>query len=166
MEREQPKFNSNLKDMKSEFYISESLLVLNETQRTVSVEVVFGMPAKDCLYHGICRIEPASSAPQGISTQGINTMGASGTAKSSAYVKAEVSATSTGQLVFRFRKDGILRGKASRHFGSGYFIVLEPIDLPDWVSDGLELPAFKIWCGIYHVNEKALYYEVTFPRIR
>jgi hypothetical protein len=43
-------------DMLSEFCIPESFLVLNEAQRTVSVEVAFGMPAKDCLYHGICKI--------------------------------------------------------------------------------------------------------------
>jgi hypothetical protein len=140
------------KDMKSAFYIPESSLVLNEAQRTVSVEVVFGMPAKDCLYHGICKIEPAT-APQ---------MGLYGTAKPSTLTKAEVSATSTGQLVFRFYKDDMLRGKASRHFGSGYFIVLEAIRTPTWMNEALDLHGYNISRGIYKVNEEAAWYEVAF----
>jgi hypothetical protein len=138
--------------MKSEFYIPEPFLVLNEAQRTVSVEVVFGMPAKDCLYHGICRIEPASAPP----------VGRYGTAKPSTLTKAEVSATSTGQLVFRFYKDGMLRGKANRHFGSGYFIVLESIRTPAWMNDSLDIHGYNISKGIYKVKEEAAWYEVAF----
>lgn len=142
----------NESDMKSEFYIPESLIVLNEAQQTVSVEVVFGMPAKDCLYHGICKIEPANTPQTGID----------GTAKPSTHTKAEVSATSTGQLVFRFYKDDMLRGKASRHFGSGYFIVLESIETPSWMNEALDINAYNISKGIYKVKEEMAWYEVAF----
>ncbi len=144
--------------MKSEFYIPESSLVLNEAQRTVSVEVVFGMPAKDCLYHGICRIDPASASPKANYANG--TAGDSG--KNRSYSKAEVSATSTGQLVFRFFKDDMLRGKASRHFGSGFFIVLESIRTPAWVNKALDIYGYNISKGIYKVKEEEAWYEVAF----
>ncbi len=138
--------------MKSEFYIPESALKLNEAQRTVTVEVVFGMPAKDCLYHGICKIEPATTPQPGINGQ----------VKPSTLTKVVVSATSTGQLVFRFYKDTMLRGKASRHFGSGFFIVLEEIKTPEWMNEALDIHGYNISKGIYKVNEDEAWYEVAF----
>jgi hypothetical protein len=146
------------KEMSSEFYIPESSLVLNEAQRTVTVEVVFGMPAKDCLYHGICKIEPATT-PHNAEKPA---KGTNGQAKPSTLTKAEVSATSTGQLVFRFHKDDMLRGKASRHFGSGYFIVLEDIRTPAWMNEALDIHGYNISTGIYKVNEGKAWYEVAF----
>jgi len=116
------------------------------------VEVLFGMPGKDCRYHGICRIEPEKED----SYEG---------AVSASYQKAKavVSLTAEGNLLFRFAKNSMLPSVFDRYFGSGYFVVLQDYAMPGFVGKALGAVVPVLRQGIYPALIRGRFLEVVFP---
>gem|GEM_PF-3380058 len=119
---------------------------------SLRVEVLFGMPGKDCRYHGICRIEPEKED----SSEG-------STSASYQKAKAVVSLRPEGNLFFRFAKNSMLSSVFDRYFGSGYFVLLQDYAMPEFVGKALGAAVPVLRQGIYPALKKGRFLEVVFP---
>jgi len=116
-------------------------------ENSISTSVVFGMPAKDCSYNGICRIEPLDMFNE-------NTSRCIGI--------ATITRVGTKHLLFQFPKDQMHRLTIHKHFGSGYFVLLEDYETPEFVGKVLGQCAPVIRQGIYPIVDKDDFFEVIF----
>ncbi len=125
-----------------------SSLEKNESkQKSIMASVVFGMPAKDCSYNGICRIDHADMYNQ---------------YSAGCISIAEIFRVGKKHFLFRFSKNKMRKLTIRKHFGSGYFIVLEDYETPEFIGTTLGQCAPVIRQGIYPVLDKDDYFEVLF----
>lgn len=116
------------------------------TNKNVKVSVMFGMPSKDCQFHGICKILPRGKCKK----------------KSlCCCIKANVFINNENEIEFLFLKDKFSEKKHKEYFSSGYFNVFEAIDLPVFVESVLGV-SFSIKVGEYPVLEEIRGWKVAF----
>ena len=104
----------------------------------VSVCIVFGMPSRDCAYHGICRIEP-EEANRNKTNPGMSF--------------AKIFWDQNTQLNFAFSKASIQLETLKKNFGSGYFIVIESYHIPEFVCRALGVEKLVVEPGLYPIHE-------------
>lgn len=121
---------------------SQSAVCSNE--QWLPVNIVLGMPQRNCQYHGICRIElddlEDCHCPERVGA-GIRLC--------------------NGQLEIRFRKGRMAELFHEQHFASGYFIVLTDYPLPEPIAT-LFTATPVIRRGVYPIRETEDYYLVYF----
>ncbi len=109
-----------------------------EDNSLITATVVFGMPAKDCAYQGICIIEPEKKFRE---------------YHGRCVGLASISQAGENVLDFSFPKSKLNRKTIKKHFGSGYFIILEDYKIPDFLYQAIGKQPIVILQGIYKVNE-------------
>lgn len=120
------------------------------SNNSVTATVIFGMPTKDCSYNGICRIEPEINYQE-------NTKRCQGL--------ADIFISTEKQLLFSFAKMYMKEKTMQKHFGSGYFIIIEAFRVPEFISQAITYNSVIIPQGIYKVTETKEAYEVVFEII-
>lgn len=123
---------------------SYSQPVIRSNEQWLPVNIVLGMPQRNCQYHGICRIELDDLED--------------------CYCPRRVGADIRlldGQLEIRFRKGRMAESLQKQHFASGHFIVLTDYTLPEplVVLFGAS-PVIRR--GLYPIRETEDYYLVYF----
>ena len=106
------------------------------------VEVEFGVPSRQCVNYGICRIEIARGRgrPKSSGCTGCGGL-------------ALASAPEEGLLQLAFFRSSLGERARRRHFGQGFFLVEEAYPLPRFLYSKLGLPAAAIGSGRYRVLE-------------
>ena len=111
------------------------------------IEVEFGVPSRQCVNYGICRIELARAPGRPRSSKCKRCGGL-----------ALASAPEEGVLELAFFQSSLSQAARRRYFGQGYFLMEEDFLLPRCLYNGRNFPAEAISCGRYRVleTEKAL----------
>ena len=117
------------------------------TTEQIEVTVVFGMPARDCAYHGICSIKKRTAFDS---------------TKAKCLGVANIIPVKDLHLLYQFYKEFMSPLTMEKHFGSSYFIVLEDYQIPEFVGEAIGQCANVIRQGIYPILDKGEYYEVIF----
>ena len=123
----------------------EGWAILMQEQQWLPVNIVLGMPQKNCQYHGICRIDMdeemrACSCPNRI--------------------KAKMCLVN-GKLYLRFVRKYLPEITYGKHFASGYFVMLVDFQLPLDLQQFFQTD-FIIRRGVYPVREMTEWLEVVF----
>lgn len=117
---------------------------LRSNERWLPVNIVLGMPQRNCQYHGICHIDLDDLEDYHCSKR----------------VGAALR-YGDGRLQVRFRKGRMAESLREKHFASGHFIVLTDYTLPKPLQ--ALLPASPvIRRGVYPIRETEDYYVVYF----
>lgn len=115
------------------------------------VEVEFGVPSRQCVNYGICRIEIAR---------------ARGRPKNSGCRKcgglALASTPGAGLLELAFLSASLSEQTRRQHFGQGHFLVEEAYPLPGFLYGSLGLPAAAIHRGRYSILDSEHFLAVRF----
>ena len=106
------------------------------------VEVEFGVPSRQCVNYGICRIEIARGQGRPKSSGCIGCGGL-----------ALASAPEDDLLQLAFFCSSLGERARRQHFGQGFFLVEEAYPLPRFLHNTLGLPAAAIGSGRYRVLE-------------
>ena len=120
----------------------------NGHRHKISVEVIFGMPSKDCRFTGICRIDPDHTFMK--------------RDKSCSSAKALIYKGKNDGLTFQFQKKGMLLETMEKYFGSGSFVVLEDFKMPGFVLKSVELTDYCIVIGVYGIVEMEDCFRIQF----
>ena len=119
---------------------------IKNTTNNITATVMFGMPSKDCSYHGICRIEPEKY----FKSDGVKCIGL-----------ANISLNEKNQLFFCFKKNQMNKDTIRRYFGSGHFIIIESYKVPEFVCKAFGRSTIVIRQGIFPLTEKEETYQVA-----
>lgn len=117
----------------------------SEYNNLITVSVIFGMPTKNCSYQGICRIEPGENYQEN---------------SGKCIGIAELFKIDEHWIAFSFPKANLDPKTIRKHFGSGYFIILEDYQAPEFLYNAIGKTPFVIQQGIYKVKENENYYKV------
>ena len=113
-------------------------------RRFIPVNIVLGMPQRNCQYHGICRIDVEDDVESVCPHR----------------VRARLRFDGAQLLVY-FEKETMPAATAEKHFASGNFIVLTDFTLPGFLQEHFSR-SLVIRRGIYPVRETAGDYIVHF----
>lgn len=134
-------------DLNPQGCTKRSTNTIEKNNQNIEVAVVFGMPARDCAYHGICSINQRKGSTE---------------IKARCLSIANIFPVGKTHLLFQFYKNNMTKLIMKRHFGSGYFIVLEDYQIPEFVGEVIGQCTTVIRQGIYPVVDKDKYFEVLF----
>lgn len=108
----------------------------------VAADIILGMPSQGCSYHGICKIEDQLEK------------------KCKKYLKVLFSIVDQ-QLQMEVKVKEVKPEIFDVHFGSGFFIILESVEIPNFLSKALN-QKYTIQQGIYKVNKRKNIVEIRF----
>ncbi len=103
-----------------------------------SINIMFGMPSRDCAFSGICRIE--SKMKNDHNCQDCFSVG-------------RLVLVGKKQINFDFLKTSMKATTIEKYFGSGHFIIIEAYEMPEFVNQALGMKQLLIQPGIYPVVE-------------
>lgn len=115
------------------------------------VEVEFGVPSRQCVNYGICRIEIARARGRP-KNSGCRQCGG----------LALASVPEPGQLELAFLPASLSEKTRQQHFGQGHFLVEEAYPLPWLLHSSLGLPPVAIDSGRYAITESEKHLAVRF----
>ena len=118
---------------------NSSRIIRKEESISISAKIKLGMPSKKCAYSGICKIEPEQLSRE---------------IEVSGFSPTQISRAEDEKLLFRFAMDQLKKETIRKHFGSGYFVVIEAYRLPEFLSEAFGLHKPIICQGIYPVKHK------------
>ena len=118
------------------------------------VDVEFGVPSRQCVNYGICRIELAGAPPRRKNGKCKQCSG-----------WALASAPENSLLELAFLPDSISPQTRQQHFGRGYFLIEEAYALPVSLCSKLGIPAATIGCGQYRIVENGRLLIVRFSNL-
>jgi len=116
---------------------------------SVDINIVLGMPSKNCQFHGICKIEPPLSQN---SAMGV---------KPNHGIRAILSFNKRKELEILFQKKDLTEKLRAYHFGRESFLVLEPVNIPEFAARALGR-GFKVSVGRYPIYEADSFYKINF----
>lgn len=123
------------KEYLSEFSSNELLAI-----KITGAFIVFGCPGKQCLGHGICAINP----------NGVHNSALSNTCPS---IEASFLKTVDGQIALLVSRENMPQAVLNAHFSKPYFQIEEATTLPDFITEGLEIPEkYTIPSGLYELQ--------------
>ena len=118
------------------------------------IEVEFGVPSRQCVNYGICRIELAQG-PGRPKSSGCKQCGG----LALAFTPEE------GLLELAFLRSSLSEQTQRQHFGKGFFLIEEAFPLPPFLYRKLEMPTAAIACGQYAVLESGPFLNIQFSNL-
>lgn len=108
----------------------------------VAADIILGMPSQGCRYHGICKIEDQLEE------------------KCEKYLRVLFSMVDQ-QLQMEVKVKEIRPEVFDAHFGSGYFIILESVEIPRFLSKRMS-QKYTIQQGVYKIKKRKDIVEIRF----
>ncbi len=121
---------------------------IKEEYYEADVDIILGMPSKDCRSFGICKIVPIDSFSPEI-------------LKRSNAVRAKLVLHPYKDLAIKFYTSNMSEITKQKYFGTPFFLVNETVKTPEFVNTILER-CYIIYKGEYSITRKQKYYEVSF----
>jgi hypothetical protein len=110
-------------------------------QQAIKADVVFGSPTKRCVGIGICQVNPYRSG------KAVNEH-----IPCCQQVETLIHRSGTSdRLHFHFSRKKICKKMIAQQFAYSRFRIPDPLMLPDWLTEALELSAEQLLPGVYPV---------------
>ena len=117
----------------------------------IDVDIVLGMPSKNCQFHGICKINASSNLEPD------DFMNSKTYLKNS--LKAILNLDEKKNLIIRFDCNTITTFIKDKYLKDDLFIISESIKIPDFASSYFRT-SFEIKKGIYPIEKGVEYYQI------
>lgn len=117
----------------------------------IDVDIVLGMPSKNCQFHGICKINPSSNLDYEDFLCSNNYL------KNS--LKAVLHVDRQKNLIIKFDRNTITAFIEYEYLSEDLFVIAESIETPFFVNDYFGIP-FRIKKGVYPVIRGEKYYQI------
>ena len=121
---------------------------IKEEYCEADVDLILGMPSKDCSSFGICKIIPIDNNSSAL----LNRTNA---------VRGKLLLHSRNDLEIKFYTESMSERTKQKYFGTPFFLVNETVKTPHFVNAILER-CFIIHKGKYPITKKEKYYKVSF----
>ncbi len=134
----------------TKYYYPPKIYTPNVAAVQMKVDFVLGMPSKQCLFHGICKIEQFEYFKK------------QGKPLPANFVSATIYFDQAQNLVSEFHLNSMTINTQIKHFKQKHFFILEQVSLPSFVYETLG-KNFEIAVGQYPIEVQQGGYKVVFP---